>query len=101
MNLIIIISSKNNNYKGFIIINIFLKILNETNLFQVVEGYMAYLTDMTDLISNPGIRPGVRQDVLKVVQITSAWKNMSYDRFVKFCDLKDPLQLPVELKIKK
>ena len=44
---------------------------------------MAYLTDTTNLISNPGIRPGVRQDVLNIVQITSAWKNMSYDRFVK------------------
>ena len=49
--------------------------------FQNVESYMAYLTDKTNLISNPGIRPGVREDVLKIAQITGPWKNMSYDRY--------------------
>ena len=51
-------------------------------IFQNVESYMAYLTDKTNLISNPGIRPGVREDVLKIAQITGAWKNMSYDRYI-------------------
>ena len=47
---------------------------------QTVESYMAYLTDKTSLISNPGIRPDVRDDVLKIAQITATWKNMSFDR---------------------
>lgn len=51
------------------------KILKSQN----AESYLAYLTDKTNLISNPGIRSGVREDVLKIIQVTTAWKNMSYD----------------------
>jgi len=48
---------------------------------QTVESYLAYLADKTSLISNPGFRSSVRSDVLKIVQITPTWKNMTYDRY--------------------
>lgn len=40
--------------------------------------YMAYLTDPTRLIANPGLKVGVRNDVQVVAQITDMWKEQAY-----------------------
>jgi len=40
--------------------------------------YMAYLTDPTRLIANPGLKVGVRNDAQVVSQITDMWKEQAY-----------------------
>ncbi|KFM76624.1 VWFA and cache domain-containing protein 1, partial [Stegodyphus mimosarum] len=50
------------------------KYLMDEESLQMVYNYMAYLKDRTGLIANPGLKPGVRSEVLALSQITSAWK---------------------------
>lgn len=40
--------------------------------------YMAYLTDHTRLIANPGLKVGVRNDAQVIAQITDMWKEQAY-----------------------
>jgi len=42
------------------------------------QSYMAYLTDPTRLIANPGLKVGVRNDAQVVAQITDMWKEQAY-----------------------
>jgi len=42
------------------------------------QSYMAYLTDPTRLIANPGLKVGVRNDAQVVSQITDLWKEQAY-----------------------
>ncbi|CAL4234897.1 unnamed protein product, partial [Meganyctiphanes norvegica] len=42
-----------------------------------VQSIKAYLTDATQLIGNPGLRPGVRMDAAAVFPITHIWKKQS------------------------
>lgn len=43
-----------------------------------VTQYMSYLTDI-NATTNPGFQTGVKDDLLLVFQMTSIWRNMSYD----------------------
>eukprot|EP00092_Neocalanus_flemingeri_P025509 GFUD01027657.1.p1 GENE.GFUD01027657.1~~GFUD01027657.1.p1 ORF type:complete len:1354 (+),score=262.26 GFUD01027657.1:1877-5938(+) len=45
---------------------------------QRTQSYMAYLTDPTRLIANPGLKVGVRNDAQVVAQITDMWKEQAY-----------------------
>ena len=42
------------------------------------QSYLAYLTDPTRLIANPGLRAGVRDEVLAVARLTDTWKQHAY-----------------------
>jgi len=42
------------------------------------QSYMAYLTDPTRLIANPGLKVGVRNDAQVVAQLTDMWKEQAY-----------------------
>ena len=42
------------------------------------QSYMAFLTDTTRLISNPGLRSGVKDDVNLMSQIIKFWKELAY-----------------------
>ena len=42
------------------------------------QSYMAYLTDPTRLIANPGLRLGVREDAQTISQISSLWRDQAY-----------------------
>jgi len=42
------------------------------------QSFMAYLTDPTRLIANPGLRSGVRSDVAAVVRVTDQWREHAY-----------------------
>ncbi|XP_064477328.1 VWFA and cache domain-containing protein 1-like [Ornithodoros turicata] len=48
--------------------------LNHKETRQRVEAYMAYLTDTASFVPNPGLKPGVKSDVLALTRITSDWK---------------------------
>ncbi|CAL1284587.1 unnamed protein product [Larinioides sclopetarius] len=50
------------------------KYIREEEDFKTVLSYMAYLKDTRNVITNPGLKPGVRNEVLALSQITSAWK---------------------------
>lgn len=52
--------------------------LNHKETKERVETYMAYLADITTLIPNPWLKPGVKDDVLALSQITHEWKK-SYE----------------------
>lgn len=41
---------------------------------QAIQNYMAYLHDRTRVLANPGLRPGVRDDVAAVSGIVEHWK---------------------------
>lgn len=42
------------------------------------QSYMAYLTDPTRLIANPGLRLGVRDDAQTISQISKSWRDQAY-----------------------
>ena len=42
------------------------------------QSYMAYLTDPTRLIANPGLRLGVRDDAQTISQISKLWRDQAY-----------------------
>ena len=42
------------------------------------QAFMAYLTDPTRLIANPGLKVGVRDDVLALSLIIDKWKQQAY-----------------------
>ena len=44
-----------------------------------MRSYMAYLSDSTRLISNPGLQPGIRSEVSAISRITATWKNASLE----------------------
>ncbi|GFR18765.1 VWFA and cache domain-containing protein 1 [Trichonephila clavata] len=48
--------------------------IREEENFKTVLGYMTYLKDRKNTISNPGLKDGIRNEVLALAQITSAWK---------------------------
>ena len=52
--------------------------LTEAHVSTRVQSYMAYLTDPTRLIANPGLKQGVRDDVQIVSQVTDTWKQQAY-----------------------
>ena len=41
----------------------------------VIQSFMAYLSDKTKLIANPGLRPAVRSDVGALTQLIPYWKS--------------------------
>ena len=42
--------------------------------YRVVQGYMAYLSDSTRLITNPGLKRAVRDDVAMASRVTAHWR---------------------------
>ncbi|XP_037070715.1 VWFA and cache domain-containing protein 1-like isoform X2 [Pollicipes pollicipes] len=42
--------------------------------YRVVQGYMAYLTDPTWLIANPGLKQSVRNDVALTSRVAALWR---------------------------
>ncbi|KAF0299200.1 VWFA and cache domain-containing protein 1 [Amphibalanus amphitrite] len=42
--------------------------------YRVVQGYMAYLSDSTRLITNPGLKRAVRDDVAMTSRVTAHWR---------------------------
>ncbi|GFY69299.1 VWFA and cache domain-containing protein 1 [Trichonephila inaurata madagascariensis] len=48
--------------------------IREEENFKTVLGYMTYLKDRKNVINNPGLKDGIRNEVLALAQITSAWK---------------------------
>lgn len=41
----------------------------------VIQSFMAFLSDKTKLIANPGLRPSVRSDVGALTQLVPYWRN--------------------------
>ena len=41
---------------------------------RMVQGYMAYLSDTTRLITNPGLKRAVRDDVALTSRVTGHWR---------------------------
>jgi hypothetical protein len=43
-----------------------------------IQSYMAYLTDPTRLIANPGLKRGVRESVVFLTHVVDTWKNFAF-----------------------
>ena len=43
-----------------------------------IQSYMAYLTDPTRLIANPGLKRGVRESVTLLAHVVDSWKQLAF-----------------------
>ena len=43
-----------------------------------IQSYMAYLTDPTRLIANPGLKRGIRESVTLLSHVVDPWKNFAF-----------------------
>lgn len=48
---------------------------------RMMQNYMAFLTDSTNIIANPGLREGIKNEVSWLSSVVALWKNTSVNGF--------------------
>lgn len=49
-----------------------------------IQSYMAYLHDHTRVLDNPGLKPGVKDDVAAISGIVQHWKQQQQRKLRKY-----------------